>query len=326
MADHPSNVVEALIAVRAELGAIGKEGRASAQQGGYEYRGIEQLTAALGPLFGKHGVVIVPKVLSHETRELVVNGKPWTDEVLEVTWNIYGPGGAEDKIEAGPIIGIGRDNSDKGANKAMTQAVKYLFLQMFCVGGDTDGSEANVYPDERVGRAAAGPRPRPSARETPEAPRGAPVAAQPKADPRANPLGALPEKLAARLRALPKADRDAVKAWAQRSRIDLAGPALDEATLVELEAFADTLGQDGEVRKAVEPAAVQPTVQDQPVSATGYQILVEEVERLEVEQAAWVRDQLAAKGITIGPAMTGADATEAMRLVDSAPPAWSKSA
>ena len=42
------NVVEALARVMRDLPAIGKGGRASAQQGGYAYRGIEQITLDAG--------------------------------------------------------------------------------------------------------------------------------------------------------------------------------------------------------------------------------------------------------------------------------------
>ncbi len=44
----PTNVIEALARVEAELPGIGKDQKASEQQGGYAYRGIEAITAHAG--------------------------------------------------------------------------------------------------------------------------------------------------------------------------------------------------------------------------------------------------------------------------------------
>lgn len=147
----PDNVVAALARVSAELGGIGKDGTADAKQGGYAYRGIEQITQAASPLLAKYGVVFVPKVTNwHPVTNITVNNKPWTDERIEVTYTVYGPGGADDWIHVGPIPSIGRDNSDKGANKCMTQAYKYALLQVLCVAdAKDDGDQASHEADER---------------------------------------------------------------------------------------------------------------------------------------------------------------------------------
>lgn len=139
-AKHRS-VSQALADVITELPGIGKDGRADPKQGGYAYRGIEQITTQVQPLFAKHGIVFAPRVESWEVRDIEVNGKPWTDTFLLVAYDVYGPAG--DHITVGPILAIGRDNSDKGANKCMTQAFKYALLQTLCVSDakdDADGS------------------------------------------------------------------------------------------------------------------------------------------------------------------------------------------
>lgn len=155
---RPQNVAQALAKVMGELPAIGKEGKADPKQGGYAYRGIEQITREAQRLFSKYGVVFVPRVTSHEIKNIVVADKPWTDTILTVEYDVLGPSHGsrflgtavsdhldavvEDKITAGPFLGIGRDNSDKGANKAMTQTFKYCLLQLLCISDakdDTDG-------------------------------------------------------------------------------------------------------------------------------------------------------------------------------------------
>ena len=144
------SVTEALAAVIAEMPGIGKTNQASAQQGGYAYRGIEAITREVQPLFARHGIVVAPHVHSYEVDNIEVNGKPWTDTRLLVSYTVYGPGGLEDRIEAGPILAIGRDNADKGANKCMTQAFKYLLLQLLCVSdAQDDGDRHSVEADQR---------------------------------------------------------------------------------------------------------------------------------------------------------------------------------
>lgn len=145
--DKPAaNVVEALCRVMAELPAIGKDGRADPKQGGYAYRGIEQITREAQPLFAKHGVLFgIPRVVSYEVRDITVNSKPWTDVYEMVEYDVYGPGGLEDKLTVGPILAIGRDNSDKGGNKCLTQAYKYALLQAFTISDSKDdGDHASV--------------------------------------------------------------------------------------------------------------------------------------------------------------------------------------
>lgn len=156
--EHPT-VMQAIAAVMAELPGIGKTDKAPQ---GYAYRGIEAVTSALQPLCARHGVVIVPQatVLGIEQAPAMRDG--WQDLHLQVTWRIYGPAG--DHLEA-VTIGIGRDNSDKGANKAHTQALKYLLLTLFMVADradDGDGHPPAPAQEQRPARGKAQPtRPAP---------------------------------------------------------------------------------------------------------------------------------------------------------------------
>lgn len=158
----PANVVQALAAVMAELPAIGKGKKADPKQGGYAYRGIDQITTAVQPLLAKYGIVFVPRVVDHEIREITVNDKPWTDTVALVAYDVYGPGGAEDKITVGPILSIGRDNSDKGGNKCLTQAFKYALTQTLCISDERDDADHgspeadSVSPEESAKQKAWG--------------------------------------------------------------------------------------------------------------------------------------------------------------------------
>lgn len=136
------NVQQALSEIMRELPAIGKAGRGPKDQGSYAYRGIEQITAELQPLLAKHGVIIAPHATVVSIGPAPGYKESWTTTVLSVAWNIIGPEG--DAIAA-QTIGIGHDSSDKGANKAMSQATKYLYLELFCISDKKDETEAQDY-------------------------------------------------------------------------------------------------------------------------------------------------------------------------------------
>lgn len=137
-----TSVQGALTEIMRELPAIGKSGRGPKDQGSYAYRGIEQITAELQPLLAKHGVIIAPTATVVSITPALGYKESWTTTVLSVAWHIIGPEG--DAIAA-QTIGIGHDGSDKGANKAMSQATKYLYLELFCISDKKDETDAQDY-------------------------------------------------------------------------------------------------------------------------------------------------------------------------------------
>jgi hypothetical protein len=134
-----AHVYEALARVMRDLPGIGRD---ETSEQGYSYRGIEAITKHVQQLLARHRVVFVPEVVHRVTKDLTVNNRPWTEEQLTVQYRVFGPGGAEDFLTVGPLIGLGRDNSDKGTNKAMTQVFKYALLQVLCIGDHKDDADA----------------------------------------------------------------------------------------------------------------------------------------------------------------------------------------
>ncbi len=166
MSDSPVGVVKALTAVMGALPAIGKGDKSPE---GYQYRGIEAITKHLQPLLATHGVIIVP---SAQITSVVPSPemKPgWQDVYVTVDWSIYGPDGSSIVARTN---GIGRDRADKGANKAQTQAFKYLLLHLLSIADKADDADGLTYEHERdesrrsVGtrspRGAGSPQPAPS--------------------------------------------------------------------------------------------------------------------------------------------------------------------
>jgi hypothetical protein len=152
----PPTVIAALSAVMRDLPGIGKTDRSPE---GFDFRGIEAMTKVVGPALAAHGVVIVPSATLTQTVVSPAMKDGWQDIYLEVDWTIYGPAG--DSITA-RTNGIGRDKTDRGANKAATQAFKYLLLQVFCIADRADDADGHSYEQDRVegpaplGKRAAG--------------------------------------------------------------------------------------------------------------------------------------------------------------------------
>ena len=165
-----TNVIEALRRVMRDLPAIAKTDRASGDQGGYLYRGIESITMHAQVLLARHGVLFVPSVESWDRDPVTVGqNKTWHDERLRVTYTVYGPGGVNDSIVVGPFAAIGRDGSDKGCNKAMTQAFKYALLQVFCISDKADDADGTTVEADYDAPPAREPEPEPTIDEATQA-------------------------------------------------------------------------------------------------------------------------------------------------------------
>jgi hypothetical protein len=139
---YPRETVAALAKVIAALPAIGKDAEFRSSSANYTYRSIESVTAAVRGLLGGNGLALIPSVDLVSVDPAVGMRDGWYDYRVVVNWRIVGPDG----WIAARTIGIGRDNSDKGVNKAMTQAQKYLLLNLFTVGearADADGIDVD---------------------------------------------------------------------------------------------------------------------------------------------------------------------------------------
>ena len=137
-------VFQALQAVANDIKAIGKD-RKNAQQN-YNFRGIEDLYNHLHPVFTKHGVFTVPRVVAREHFEGQAKaGSANYRTVLEVEYSFFGPAG--DCVKC-VVTGEGSDTGDKSCNKAMASAHKYALTQVLCIPfvelDDSDSSSPDV--------------------------------------------------------------------------------------------------------------------------------------------------------------------------------------
>lgn len=119
--------------VMEDIGAVAKT-RKNKQQD-YQFRGIEDFYQAAHPAMIKHGVFCAPEVMERsEVRFEKVNyeGKvtSWIHVALKVCHRFYASDGS---FVAVTTCGEGLDNSDKASNKAMSGAMKYALIELFCV-------------------------------------------------------------------------------------------------------------------------------------------------------------------------------------------------
>lgn len=130
MAETVGKIYGAIIAVMGDMTAISKDRRN--QQQGYAFRGIEDMYNAFHPLFAKHGIFSVPRVVSRteETYENK-NGTRMIRVILSVEYDFVASDGSS--IPVGPIFAEAMDSGDKATNKALSVAHKYAFIQLFAV-------------------------------------------------------------------------------------------------------------------------------------------------------------------------------------------------
>lgn len=144
-------VHEAMGHILAELPAIGKNQRAPQAIGGYAFRGIEDVLLKLNPLLSKYGVFVAPEVL--DVDHLPDRGKEHVT-IVRVRYTFWGPGG-DSVVACG--AGEGSDTRDKGMQKAMTSAFKYVLFQAFAISTE-EGAKSDVdryAPDESDAEPAA---------------------------------------------------------------------------------------------------------------------------------------------------------------------------
>ncbi len=138
-------VIQRLAAVKAELGTIEKE-QISIPGQSFKAFTVDRVYGHLGPLFNKHGIVVVPSFVSADyadtTSKSGTVGK-WVTVVVDYVF--HGVDGSSVTMRFGAE---GIDYQDKATNKAVQQAFKYGLVQMFQLStGDVD-PDADVLPEQ----------------------------------------------------------------------------------------------------------------------------------------------------------------------------------
>jgi hypothetical protein len=146
------HVYACIAAVSTEIAATGiSKSRSNAQQG-YKFRGIDDVYNALAPLISKHGLVIIPRILSRELVEREAkSGGTLHYVTVEAEFDFVSVKDGS-KVTA-RSFGEAMDSADKATNKAMSAAYKYTAFQTFCIPTEGD-NDADAHTPEPQARAA----------------------------------------------------------------------------------------------------------------------------------------------------------------------------
>ena len=133
-------VYQAINAVQAELASIGISKSSRNNQGaGYNFRGIDAVYNVLSSIMAKNGLCIIPRMLSRISEERISKaGGALFYITVEAEFDLVS---AEDGSKhTARTFGEAMDSGDKGTNKAMSAAYKYMAFQTFAIPteGDND--------------------------------------------------------------------------------------------------------------------------------------------------------------------------------------------
>jgi len=142
------NVYALIAAVSADVAktGIGKE-RKNEQQG-YKFRGVDDVYNALAPVLARHGLVILPRMLSRECVERQTQrGNALFYITVEAEFDFVSA--HDGSRHTARTYGEAMDSGDKGTNKAMSAAYKYVTFQTFCIPTEGD-NDADAHTIEAV--------------------------------------------------------------------------------------------------------------------------------------------------------------------------------
>ena len=122
-------IIQLIPIISKQIGAIEKNRDNLGQK--YKFRGIDDVFFAVNPIFAEHGMVCVPNVIESVREEHTSStGKGLLYTFLTVRFTFYAPDGSSIDVTT---VGEGMDSGDKSAYKALSGAMKYAILQLFCI-------------------------------------------------------------------------------------------------------------------------------------------------------------------------------------------------
>ena len=130
------------------LPAVGKHERNKAPGANYDYRGIDTIVNAYGPLAREFGVTMIPRCVSFEFGELRVGKDQRTmgHARLIMEYTILGPAG--DTLPVGGAAGEAFDSGDKATPKASSVAWRTFLIQALAL--PTDEPDPDSFHYERA--------------------------------------------------------------------------------------------------------------------------------------------------------------------------------
>lgn len=131
-------VYKAINNVQTDLSVLGiTKDRRNMQGNGYNFRGIDDVYNTIAPLLAKHGLCILPRVLSRECVERVSQkGGALFYVTVDAEFDfVSAEDGSKHTVKT---FGEAMDSGDKATNKAMSAAYKYACFQAFSIPTESD--------------------------------------------------------------------------------------------------------------------------------------------------------------------------------------------
>jgi len=126
---------------------LAKTGVNTQQQ--FKFRGIDSLMDLAAPILFKHGLLVLPNVVSRVVTERETrNGAILYSVVLDVEFTFVSAlDGSSHTVR---FVGEAMDSGDKASNKAQSAAYKYCLLQCFCIPVEGAQEEADLTTHEET--------------------------------------------------------------------------------------------------------------------------------------------------------------------------------
>ena len=143
------NVYQAINAIQADLCKEGiAKSRTASQGASYKFRGIDDIYNAISPLLAKHGLCILPRMISRSCAERTSkSGGALFYVTVEAEFDFVSSKDGSSHVVR--TFGEAMDSSDKATNKAMSAAYKYAAFQAFCIPTEGD-NDADAHTPEAL--------------------------------------------------------------------------------------------------------------------------------------------------------------------------------
>lgn len=146
MTSNAGEIYKAIPKIMGQIGPIAKTRKNSQQN--YSFRGIDDLYNAIQQPMQSAGVFVAPEVVSTQREERTTkSGTNLFYTILTVRFRFFAGDGSSIEVVT---VGEAMDSGDKSSNKAMSAAMKYALLQVFCIpteeDNDTENSDHETMP------------------------------------------------------------------------------------------------------------------------------------------------------------------------------------
>ena len=140
----PLDIYGAMTQVMSDVQNISKDQRVTEGPARFNFRGVDDVVNAVGPVLRKYNVVVVPhEVVSVEhERYTTRSGAPMDGVTIVIRWRFYASDGSF--IEASSA-GQSADSGDKAIPKAHSVAYRTVLLQALCIPTDEPDPDSSVH-------------------------------------------------------------------------------------------------------------------------------------------------------------------------------------